>query len=157
MPTLFEQLGGEVALRQVIDRFIDRVFGDPMIGFFFAQVDKQRIKDKEYEFAAAHLGAPVTYTGRPISSAHARHSIMGGHFMRRLQILKECMSDFELPVAVQEHWIAHTEKLRPAVTADAGSECNTGQAGVGRTLPLTTKVKTARRELPVIGGKKEQP
>ena len=38
--TPFEQLGGEVKLRAVIDTFIDRVFADRMIGFFFRNADQ---------------------------------------------------------------------------------------------------------------------
>ena len=33
--TLFDERGGEEALRRLIDRFVDKVFDDPMIGFFF--------------------------------------------------------------------------------------------------------------------------
>jgi hemoglobin len=124
MPTLFEQLGGETRLRQIVETFVDREFDDMLIGFFFKGVDRQRVKDKEYEFAAAHLGANVTYTGRSIPAAHARHAITGGHFMRRLQILKETLAEFDVPSAVSEHWIAHTERLRPAVTEAVGSECH---------------------------------
>jgi len=35
--TLYEELGGEGKLRQIIDTFIDRVFEDRMIGFFSAR------------------------------------------------------------------------------------------------------------------------
>ena len=123
MSTLFDQIGGEAGLRPIVDAFVDRIFEDVMIGFFFAQVDRQRVKDKEYEFAAAHLGGKVRYTGRPLATAHARHPIMGGHFMRRLQILKETLEHFDVPRAVQEHWVANTEQLRSQVTNDPGGEC----------------------------------
>ncbi len=155
MSTLFEQIGGEPQLRRIIDTFVDRVFEDAMIGFFFAQVDRQRVKDKEYEFAAAHLGADIQYTGRPIATAHARHPIMGGHFMRRLQILKDTLDEFGVPQQVREHWVQHTEKLRPAVTEHQGSDCAHGDGSVGpsqpRRLPLAFKapVGAERRELPL--------
>ena len=84
--TLFEQLGGETALRAIIERFVDRLFDDLMIGYLFRAADRERVKAKEYEFAARHLGAPVPYTGRPIAEAHRAHRITGGQFMRRLQI-----------------------------------------------------------------------
>ena len=42
--TLYDQLGGEAKLRQIIDTFIDRVFEDRMIGFFFRNADRKRIK-----------------------------------------------------------------------------------------------------------------
>jgi hemoglobin len=122
--TLFEDLGGEPALRRIIDRFVDRIFDDVMIGFFFANARRERIKDKEYEFAAQHLGAPIEYTGRPIDAAHRPHPIMGGQFARRLTILKETLEEAGAPAHVKAHWLAHTEALRAAVTADPEGQCN---------------------------------
>lgn len=122
--SLFEELGGEPALRRIIDRFVDRVFDDVMIGFFFRNASRERIKDKEYEFAARHLGADIAYTGKPIAEAHAAHPIMGGQFMRRLQILKQTLEEEGVPEHIREHWLSHTEKLRSLVTRDAGGRCD---------------------------------
>ena len=41
--TFYEELGGEAKLRQIIETFINRVFEDRMIGFFFRNADKKRI------------------------------------------------------------------------------------------------------------------
>jgi truncated hemoglobin YjbI len=54
--TLYEALGGEAKLRDVIDDFVERVFADIMIGFFFASADKARIKRFEFEHASALPG-----------------------------------------------------------------------------------------------------
>jgi hemoglobin len=126
--TLFEDLGGEPVLRQIIDRFVDREFDDVMIGFFFRNARRERVKQKEYEFAAVHLGADLPYTGRPIDEAHRAHPIMGGQFARRLTLLKQTLEEHGVPEHVKEHWLAHTESLRPVVTADAGRECDPNQA-----------------------------
>ena len=128
MPTLFEDLGGEPVLRQIIDRFVDRVFDDVMIGFFFRSARRERIKQKEYEFAARHLGAGTEYTGRPLDEAHRAHPIMGGQFARRLTILKETLEAAGVPEHVKQHWLSHTEALRPLITADAGQECDPDRA-----------------------------
>jgi truncated hemoglobin YjbI len=122
--SLFDELGGEPVLRRIVDRFVDRVFDDVMIGFFFRNASRDRIKAKEYEFIAHELGADVEYTGRPLADAHRRHPIMGGQFMRRLQILKETLDEFSVPERVREHWIRHTEELRPLITADEGGRCD---------------------------------
>jgi hemoglobin len=122
--TLFDEVGGEPILRSIVNRFVDRIFDDAMIGFFFQKADRARIKEKEYEFAARHLGGGVEYTGRPLAEAHAVHAIMGGQFMRRLQILKETLDEFGVPARVREHWIKNTEALRGQVTKDAGSACD---------------------------------
>ena len=122
--TLFDELGGEEALRRIIDRFVDKVFDDPMIGFFFRNASRQRVKEKEYEFAARHLGANVPYTGRPLRDAHAAHPIMGGQFNRRLQILKDTLAEMHVPDTVRAHFIDHTEKLRAQITGDIGNACD---------------------------------
>ena len=120
---LFDRIGAD-ALRAVLTDFYTRVFGDVMIGFMFAGKDRQRLIDKEYELVAALLGAPgVTYTGRPMRAAHAQHTIFGGQFERRLQILRETLADHHVDVDVQQVWIDHTQSLRSQITRDAGSEC----------------------------------
>ena len=50
--SLFEKLGGESGLRAIVNAFIDRVFEDRMIGFFFRNADRARIKEMEYQLAA---------------------------------------------------------------------------------------------------------
>ncbi|HWP58428.1 MAG TPA: group 1 truncated hemoglobin [Candidatus Acidoferrales bacterium] len=122
--TLFEKLGGEEKLRAIIDVFIDRVFADPMIGFFFRDANKARLKELEYQLTASFLGAEVSYRGRPLDQAHAKHPIMGGQFMRRMQILRETLDEFAVPEEVRSAWLEHTESLRPLITRDAGSDCD---------------------------------
>jgi hemoglobin len=121
--SLFEQIGRD-ALRAVVADFYERVFADVMIGFLFFGKDRQRLIDKEFEFVANFLGAGVRYTGRPMRAAHARTPIMGGHFDRRLQLLKETLADRNVPAEVRDVWIKHTLALRSQVTDDATSECN---------------------------------
>jgi hemoglobin len=122
--TLYEELGGQARLRQIIDTFIDRVFEDRMIGFFFRNADKARIKEMEYQLTARFLGADVQYHGRPLDEVHAKHPIMGGQFARRLQILSETLEYYEVPKHIRDAWVEHTESLRPLITRDAGSDCD---------------------------------
>jgi hemoglobin len=133
---LFDKIGGD-ALRAVIADFYDRVFRDVMIGFMFQGKDKRHLVDREWEFAAALLGAPgVTYTGRPMRTAHAQHTIFGGHFERRLQILRETLADHHVDADVQRAWIDHTLSLRSQITRDKGSECkDTASAGLKLAPP----------------------
>jgi len=122
--TFFEQLGGEPKLRAIIDTFIDRVFDDRMIGFFFRNADKQRIKNMEYQLAAHSLGAQVEYQGRPLDQVHAKHPIMGGHFDRRRQILKETLELYHVAEPIKAAWLEHTDKLRPLITPEQDSACD---------------------------------
>ena len=121
---LFEALGGEDKLRAIIDDFINRVFADRMIGFFFRNADEARIKELEYQLTAKFLGADIEYRGRPLDKAHAKHPIMGGHFARRRQILKETLEFHHVAEAIQKVWLEHTDSLRPLITPEAGSDCD---------------------------------
>src|SRR5687768_10650618 len=110
--TYFEELGGELALAAIIDDFVERIFADTMIGFLFARASKARIKRFEYEHAAAFLGGPVTYSGRDMREAHAKHPILGGHYGRRRQILKNTLEKHGVPAHIVEAWLAHQDALK---------------------------------------------
>lgn len=119
----FQRIGGEPALRAIIERFVDRMFDDVMIGFHFRAASRERIKEMEYQHAAEHLGAPVAYAGRPLRAAHAPHRIMGGQFERRKKILADVLAEHGVPEDVRAAWLAHVESLRGEITGDPGSEC----------------------------------
>lgn len=122
--SLFTQIGGEDKLREIIDAFIDRIFADRMIGFFFRHADSKRIKEMEYQLAASFFGADLEYRGRPLDQAHAKHPIMGGHFARRRQILKETLDSFGVADSIKEAWLRHTDELRPLITPETDSGCD---------------------------------
>jgi hemoglobin len=121
--TYFEQIGGAFALSAIIDDFVERVCRDAMIGFLFARVDKARLKRMEYEHAAAFLGADVSYSGRDMAQAHARHPILGGHFARRRTILAQTLERHGVAEEVRAAWLAHQDALRPLITKDDVTQC----------------------------------
>lgn len=123
--THFDEIGGEPALRGIIDEFVDRVFADTMIGFLFARASKARVKRFEYEHAAVFLGAEgATYQGRELAEAHKRHPILGGHFGRRRQLLKLTLDKHGVPAHIRDAWLAHQDSLREQVTGDLVTQCN---------------------------------
>ncbi len=119
----YETIGGEPALRPIITEFVDRVFGDLMIGFHFRAANKERVTEMEFQHAAEHLGGPFSYGGRPLKAAHAPHRIMGGQFERRKKILADVLDAHGVPAEGRDRWLAHTEALRAEITYDPGSEC----------------------------------
>lgn len=123
MSSDFERLGGEEQLRQIIDRFVDRVFDDVMIGFHFRNAKRKRVKRFEYEHAAEHLGGAVRYGGRALGEAHAPHRIMGGQFDRRTQILREVLVEAGVASDIRDRWLEHVESLRTVITGDPRGVC----------------------------------
>lgn len=115
-PSYYERIGGEAALRAIISDFIDRVFDDVLIGFFFRNASKSRVKEFEFQHASEFLGGPVTYQGRPLKELHARHPIMGGHFSRRLMLLRQVLGDHHVPDDIVTAWVDHNASLRREIT-----------------------------------------
>jgi hemoglobin len=119
--TDFERLGGEQGLRELVTAFVDRVFEDSIIGFFFVGKDRSRIIEKELEHAVAHLGGPQAYTGRSLDRVHQPLRINAGQFRRRLAILRKVLAEHGADEAVAQRWIDHDTALLESITT--GGDC----------------------------------
>jgi hemoglobin len=119
--TRFERAGGEPVVRAVVDRFVDRVFDDRIIGFLFARSDRARVKQHEYEHAAAALGADLAYTGRPIGAVHRPLRINAGQFRRRIAILRQELEAAGVPEDIRDYWLDTQQRLERVVTD--GTDC----------------------------------
>ena len=146
MSTHWQRLG-EARLRAVVVDFVERVCADDMIGFFFDGVDRSRLAEREFQFAARALGAAIAYEGRPLAVAHGPHRIMGGQFARRLTILRNTLDDHGVAAEIRDAWLAHSEKLRPLITAQPDGDCLHGDSGG----PLLSSWKPAAPEAPKAG------
>ena len=81
-PTLFERLGGESKIAELVDDFYNRVLADPELGPFFKDTSMGKLLRMQREFFSAALDGPFTYTGRPLSHVHHGRGITRGHFAR---------------------------------------------------------------------------
>jgi hemoglobin len=121
--TPLERLGGLIRLRLIIEAFVDEVYDDAMIGFFFAGVNRERLKELELQVAARMLGAEIPYEGRPLGAAHRPHKIMGGQFDRRREILRETLQAHRVPEEIARQWLEHTDALRAQITGGLDASC----------------------------------
>ena len=113
--SLYDDLGGEPALRAVLRTLYDRLFEDRMIGFLFAGRDKERLIEHQLWFTAAFLGGPNRYEGKSIREAHAELPILPGQFDRRHTILKQVLEQHHVPAAVRDEWLRVDASLRTSV------------------------------------------
>jgi hemoglobin len=61
--SLYDRLGAEPRLREIVDDVIDRIADDPFLEHYFHDVDKGRIKILTYEYFSMRMGGPDPYTG----------------------------------------------------------------------------------------------
>lgn len=117
----YERIGGEAGLRRVVTAFVDRFYDDFIIGFLFQGKDRERIVRHEVELAAAHLGGPQRYAGRPLPEAHAPLRINAGQFRRRLAIVAHVLREEGVPEDVVTRWVEHERTLEQVITT--GNDC----------------------------------
>lgn len=101
VPTLYEWMGGDEALRRFIDAFYARVVTDPVLGPVFAGMSKEHAAHVA-TFLAEVFGGPKAY-----SEKHGGHANMIRHHLGRalgetqrkrwLELLLECADDAGAP------------------------------------------------------------
>lgn len=71
MATLYEQLGGQAAVDDAVNRFYRRVLRDDRIAHFFDDVDMAQQAAKQKAFLTFAFGGPNEYTGLDMRKGHA--------------------------------------------------------------------------------------
>jgi len=92
-PTLFERVGGEQMIAEVVDDFYDRVLADPELKPFFRNTSIDKLRSMQREFFGAALDGPITYTGKPLSHVHHGRGITKHHFTLFVNHLLDTLRD----------------------------------------------------------------
>lgn len=85
--TLYDRLGGERAVSELVDEFYGRVLSDKMLAPFFAETSMDRLRAMQREFFAAALGGPIRYSGQSLSESHVGRGIRARHLARFVEHL----------------------------------------------------------------------
>lgn len=108
------------AVEAVLRPFLIEVFRDPMIGFYFRNSDFELLLQKEVALALEHLTGEGDAQINLIK-AHTPHRINGGHFNRRMVLLKKHLSASGLGPEIEARWLDANVRLRPMIV---GGECS---------------------------------
>jgi hemoglobin len=107
---LYDRLGGEPAIKAVVDDFVGRAAGDPKVNFTRKGTGAEwqatpenvaHLKSKLVEFIAMASGGPVKYTGRDMKRAHAGMGITSAEFDALAADLKASLDKFNVPAKEQ--------------------------------------------------------
>ena len=113
--SLYDEIGGEQAIRAVLRTLYDRLFDDRMTGFLLAGKDKEKLIEQQLWFTAKFLGGPSRYEGKSIPDAHRALPLLPGHFDRRHWLLKQALEEHRVPSHVAAEWLRIDASLKSAV------------------------------------------
>ena len=119
--TLFERVGGEQTIRELIHEFYDRVVDDPELKPFFINTSMDKLRRMQREFFSAALDGPTTYTGRPLSYVHHGRGITKHHFALYVGHLIQTLKSLEIDEQHVQDIISRINTYANEITGDAGS------------------------------------
>ena len=119
--TLFERVGGEKTIRELIHEFYDRVVADPELKPFFINTSMDKLRRMQREFFSAALDGPITYTGRPLSYVHHGRGITKHHFALYVAHLIDTLRDHGINDQDVNDLIGRINTYANEITGDVGS------------------------------------
>jgi len=114
-PSLYQRLGGDVAITAVVDDAIVNIAADPRINQRFASAAIPSLKSKLVALLCARTGGPCTYTGLDMSSAHEDMNVRDVEFDALVDDLVKSLDKFKVPVREQRELLAILGQMRNAI------------------------------------------
>jgi hemoglobin len=136
--TLFDRLGGQVAIAKIVDDFVDRMRADPRVnlerkgvikgGFRFGRAQSMewnahpyalaQFKKHMVQFLMLSTGGPSFYDGLDMTAAHANRHINNAEFDAAVGDLKATLDKLAVPAKEQKELLAIVESTRPQVVQE---------------------------------------
>jgi len=107
--SLYERLGGEPAIRAVVDQFVANVAADNRINQRFVRTTGERaekFKAKLVDQIGQATGGPQVYTGASMKAAHAGMGITTAEFNALVEDLVAALNKFNVPQKEQNELLA---------------------------------------------------
>ncbi len=119
--TLFERVGGEKTIKELIHDFYDRVLADPELKPFFKNTSMDKLRRMQREFFSVALDGPITYTGRPLNYVHHGRGITHHHFALYVGHLIDTLQGRGIDEQDVQDIIGRIRTYTEDITGDAGS------------------------------------
>lgn len=113
--TLYRELGGEQGLAEIVDNLIMEIARDERILPRFADSNVARFRENITEHFCDLADGPCDYTGDSMEQIHRGMDISGAEFNALVEDLITAMNQAEVPIGVQNRFLARLADLRPAI------------------------------------------
>ena len=94
--TLYDRIGGEAAVAQLVEGFYGRVLADADLAPFFADSTIAKLRAMQTLFFCAALDGPFEYSGRPLATVHYGRGIRPPHLARFVAHLLATLRELRL-------------------------------------------------------------
>lgn len=98
--SLYEQLGGETAIRAVVAELVKNIAADGRINWMFANADLPALEGALHDQICAATGGGCTYSGADMKTAHAGMAITDAQFNALVEDLLKALDTLGVPYAL---------------------------------------------------------
>lgn len=136
--SLYQQLGGEAGVSNIVADFLPRAMDDPRVNWDRKGVTRgglsfhagqsvawkdtpeniAKLKQHLVEFLTLATGGPAQYTGKQIESTHADMHITNPEFDAVIGDLKASLDTLQVPNVEQKELLAIIESTRPQIVTE---------------------------------------
>ncbi|VAW82258.1 Cyanoglobin; Hemoglobin-like protein HbN [hydrothermal vent metagenome] len=117
MSTLYDELGGAVAIDAAVDIFYRKILSDDRVSEFFSDVDMDNQINKQRGFLTMVFGGPNNYTGKDMRSGH-KHLVERGLVGTHVDIIIEHLSATLKDLGVADESIRKVAATANSVRSD---------------------------------------
>lgn len=110
--TIYQQLGGQPKVEEIVDNFIAEIEFDPMMYEHFKDSNIDRFREKLSEHICMLTGGPCEYTGDGMQQVHAGMNISESEFNHSVDLFIKAMTTADIPHTIQNRILAvmiHTQ------------------------------------------------
>jgi len=117
---MYQSIGGDAGLNEVVDVFYDRLWSDPNLRHYFEGIDRDALKRHQRMFLTYVLGGPGAYDGRPLPEAHRGLSITNEAFDEVADHLRLTLEEVDVDRSLVAIILGFVEGARPQVVMQRG-------------------------------------
>ena len=114
--TIYQQLGGQPKVAEIVDNFITEIEFDPVIFEFFKDSNIERFREKLNEHVCKLTGGPCEYTGDDMEQVHAGMNISESAFNHSVDLFVNAMTKADIPHSIQNKVLATMIHTRDQMT-----------------------------------------
>jgi hemoglobin len=115
---LYNEIGGEEKVGQMVDDFYNRIMKDDSLNHFFKETNMEKQRKHQTNFLSYALGGPNQYSGRAMAQAHSGLNTQDTHFDSIIEHMREAMKKHQIGEDHIEQVIQNISKHRQDIVSE---------------------------------------
>ena len=114
-PELWQQLGGDSKIYEILNTFYHAVYADAQLAPFFERITIERITGKQFSFLKKHILGEDGFIGEDPKNSHNWMVVNHNLFNHRIELMRRILRDYAVSETLIQQFEAYEEQFRPDI------------------------------------------